>query len=458
MQRILAIAGLTWKAAFRFRLFWILAILLLGSVLLFPLILKDDGTARGFIQIMLTYTLGTITALLGFSTLWLSCGLLARDIEECNIQMVAVKPIARWQIWLGKWLGILMLNAVLLAVSGGTMYVLLQYRAQHLPMAEQQILRNEIFVARGSLKEKVPDIEAAVEREFQARIKENAVPPNEYNLLRNQLREMAKAGVQIVPASYQKVWRLDLGLRKNFLKDQPLYLRVKFHAARTNAGGLYLGRWFAGAPGQLAVWQTQTSMSADDFHEFQITPNAFGPDGKLTVAFQNMNDTALLFPIEDGFEVLYREGGFGLNFIRGLLIIFFWLALLASIGLSASTFMSFPVAAFFSASLLVLALSTGTLSTVVSEGTVMGVNHETGARTMVWIDMVLLPVFRGMLDLINLVQSFSPIDALSTGRSISWEELGRAFAQIVLALGGLVGLSGVFIFTRRELATAQNSQ
>jgi len=28
--------------------------------------------------------------------------------------VVAVKPIARWQIWLGKWLGLLMLNAALL--------------------------------------------------------------------------------------------------------------------------------------------------------------------------------------------------------------------------------------------------------------------------------------------------------------------------------------------------------
>ena len=51
MHRILTIAMLTWKAAFRFRLFWVLAALLLGSVVLLPLLLKDDGTARGFTQI-----------------------------------------------------------------------------------------------------------------------------------------------------------------------------------------------------------------------------------------------------------------------------------------------------------------------------------------------------------------------------------------------------------------------
>jgi len=46
MQRLLAITALTWKAAFRFRLFWVLAVLLLGSVIVLPLLLKDDGTAR----------------------------------------------------------------------------------------------------------------------------------------------------------------------------------------------------------------------------------------------------------------------------------------------------------------------------------------------------------------------------------------------------------------------------
>src|SRR4026208_1329213 len=106
MQRLFAITWLTWKAALRFRLFLVIAALLLAWVIGLPLLLKDDGTARGFTQILLTYTLSVITALLGLATLWLACGIRAKDIEECQLQMVAVKPIPRWQIWLGKWLGL----------------------------------------------------------------------------------------------------------------------------------------------------------------------------------------------------------------------------------------------------------------------------------------------------------------------------------------------------------------
>src|SRR5437764_11820358 len=165
MQRLRAIVWLTFKAAFRYRLFWVLTAILLGSVVALPILIKDDGTARGFTQILLTYTLGVITTLLGFCTLWLSCGTLARDIEEAQMQVVAVKPVARWEIWFGKWLGLVALNAALLLVAGGSVFFLMKWRAQHLSAKEQQILRNEIFVARASAKPAPRNIAGEVEAE-----------------------------------------------------------------------------------------------------------------------------------------------------------------------------------------------------------------------------------------------------------------------------------------------------
>src|SRR5882724_2018279 len=169
LRGLFAIALLTWKAAFRFRLFLVVAVLLLGAVIGLPLLIKDDGTARGFTQILLTYTLTTISALLGLSTLWLACGTLARDIEDCQMQVVAVKPIARWQIWLGKWIGLMSLNAALLALSGGSVYGLLQWRATRLPPEQQQVLRREVLVARGSARAEKLDANIEAETENQLR-------------------------------------------------------------------------------------------------------------------------------------------------------------------------------------------------------------------------------------------------------------------------------------------------
>ncbi len=280
MRRVLAITALTWKAAFRFRLFWVLAGLLLATVVGLPLLLKDDGTARGFTQILLTYTLSLTTALLGFATLWLACGTLARDIEDCQMQMIAVKPISRWQVWLGKWLGIVLLDAALLSVAGASVYGLLRWRAQQLPEKERAILRNEIFVARGSLKEPPPELEADTDRIFRERIQETPVPAAEQKAVRDAIREQLKAGFQIVPPDHLRRWTIDL---------------------------------------------------------------------------------------------------------------------------------------------------------------------------------VMVPLFRLILRVTTLAAEFSPVDSLSTGRSVSWGQLGLAWAQTVLLLGGVCGAVGITIFTRRELATASGA-
>ena len=108
--------------------------------------------------------------------------------------------------------------------------------------------------------------------------------------------------------------------------------------------------------------------------------------------------------------------------------------------------------------ILTIGLSSSTLSTAVTEGTVMGYNEEAGTTGRSVIDIVAIPVFSVLLKLINLVKEFSPIDALSTGRSITWGQLGLAIGQIVFLLCGLVGLVGIIIFNRRELATAQGTQ
>jgi hypothetical protein len=458
MRRIFAIAQLTWKAAFRFRLFWVLCALLLGSVVLLPTFIKHDGTARGFTQILLTYTLSVITVLLGLSTLWLSCGILAREVEECQMQVLATKPIARWQIWLGKWLGVTLLNLALLALAGGSVYALLQWRASQLPADQQRILRNEIFVSRGSMKPPLPDLDGYEQKFFEARVAEKSVPPEQHAALRKSIREQLKAGIQLSPPGYPKQWVVDVGLRKALLFNHPLYIRAKFHAAQTNETGTYVGTWYIGRKDDPRALIKPMSLAPDSFHEFEVPPNLFDADGRLPIIFHNQSGVALLFPIEDGLEVLYREGGFALNFIRGLLIVLFWLALLAALGLASASFLSFPVAAFLSFTLLVIALSSGTLSGIVSEGTIMGTDHESGAPVFSAGDKLLLPVFKSILALVNLVQNFSPVESLSTGRSIGWDVLAKAFAQIVLLLGGLIAVGGMFMFTRRELATAQGTQ
>jgi hypothetical protein len=177
----------------------------------------------------------------------------------------------------------------------------------------------------------------------------------------------------------------------------------------------------------------------------------------VNVEFYNMSPIPLMVPLDEGIELLYYESGFGANFCRGLVIIFLWLALLAALGLAAASYMSFPVAAFFSLAMLLVALSSGIMESVVKEGTVTGVNHETGKAAGSLVDLIIVPMFRLMLKGINLVKEFSPIDSLSSGRSVTWWQLIRAVGQIGVLVTGFFALIGIGLFYRRELAAVQQT-
>jgi hypothetical protein len=306
----------------------------------------------------------------------------------------------------------------------------------------------------------VPDYDNQVNQVLRERIKTQPLQLSEVEYVRQQLRERLRAENQIVPPGYRRSWEIDLGLAQRRLRDQPLFLRLKFNSADPTPKQNYHGFWVAGDLDNPNSHRSEDlSLAPDTFHEFTLRSNLVNQSGKLMVSFYNTDDSVLLFPENEGIEILYREGGFALNYFRGMTIVFLWLAFLAAVGLMGSSFLSFPVAAFLSAGVLIVGMSAGTIALILEQGTVLQVNHETGvADAPAIVDHVALPIFKGVFHLINLVRGFSPIDALSTGRSVTWTELATAFLQIGVLLSGVLAAIGIFAFNRRELATAQSQQ
>ncbi len=457
MQQLWAIARLTVRAAFRYRLVIVLMALLVGAVVVLPVVIKHDETAAGFTQILLTYTLGIITALLSMVTLWLACGTLARDIDDCHMQVVAAKPIPRWQIWVGKWVGIMVLNAILLGTSTGAVYLLMQWRATQLPPQVQEALHNNVLTARASAREPIADIDERAEKILRARLSELQAKGVNLDEFRAQAREVIKAKDQVVPADHFRRFRPNLRHAADRVEGQPIFVRLKFHTPELSAKRPYELEIIVG-PAEGAKRETAfRSLAAEAQHEIQFDHATLDPDGSLTVDIANRSGVPLLIPLDDGFEVLYREGGFGLNYIRACLVLFSWLGLLAAIGLSAASFLSFPVAAFLATTVLILGLSTGTLKSVVEDRTVLGFQHDSTERVNPAVDALMLPIFQVLLKVVSLVQQFSPIDAVSSGRSVTWTELCQAVGIVVILLGGMFAAIGIFAFTRRELATAQSN-
>lgn len=510
-----AIAKQTLKAAVRYRFVVAMAVTLLVIVFGLPMMVKSDGTAKGMVQLVLTYTLGATTALLGIASLWMGCGTLAREIEDSVMQMVAVKPVSRWQIWFGKWLGIMLLNAALLLPTGLAIYFLIEARANspELSKEEQTKLRNEVLVSRSAVTIPEPEFTLVRARAYaycklvalgksdgqytpqEQNLRMSVTPAehilslrgndytrmieeaqktssaerlaqlnNDLETLEHQAKEVARGTREVVvPGEYREwVFQVDPELVDEINK-RPIYLRYKFNAGDEYDPKSHLCRWVVGH-GTGKRWPPDEefrslTVGSNVYHELEINleggavPDQGPNRGKVVVHFINHTENPIVFQLADGPSILYHDGGFGVNLVRGMLIIYFWLGLISAIGLMASSFLSFPVATFMSIGILLISASTGTLEQIIEEEGISGINHETGRKDhSTTVDNLAINMSKAILRVTDLVWGYSPVDNLSSGRTITWASLATAFTGIILVMAGLVSALGAFMFQRKELA------
>jgi len=164
-------------------------------------------------------------------------------------------------------------------------------------------------------------------------------------------------------------------------------------------------------------------------------------DGRLCVAFANppINNTVVFFPIEDGLEVLYKADTFTGNFVRAVLLIFFRLVFLASLGILAASFLSFPVAILF----CLVIFFTATFSNFVIESfNSLGRNLSSVYSYTVKPVIQLLPQF----------DKFNPTKFLIPARLLSWIFVAKAAALMVCVKSLLLLLIALLIFSFKEIA------
>ncbi|MBQ7650899.1 MAG: hypothetical protein IJS15_08065, partial [Victivallales bacterium] len=173
MKAFLAIVKQTVRSAIRAKIFHVLFVLIILAVFLLPVTISGDGTAKGLVQISITYSLGIVVALISTTTLWLSCSQLSREIESYNIHLVVSKPCPKWTLWVGKWTGIFLMHTAILIVSAALIFALIQFRVRyetskgHFSKVEIEQLDKEIRVGRRSFYPEPGNIMERVNAEYE---------------------------------------------------------------------------------------------------------------------------------------------------------------------------------------------------------------------------------------------------------------------------------------------------
>lgn len=459
MKAFAAIVKQTIRSAVRSHVFHVLGGLILLAVFLLPVTVSGDGTAMGQLQISLTYSLGVVVALISTTTLWLSCALLSKEIENYNLHMVTTKPCPRWLIWLAKWFGVFFMHIVILCISGAIILglVLLKVRRGSFSEAELQRLHSEVMVGRRVFAPEYPDFDRLTEEEYKKRLPDLDKDHNP-KTVRNEIKRQLIAKSGEVKPGRQKLWVF----RHVTVKDpkEPLFFRYRCYAGSTSPSSQkempsYLIFKDPNSGPEDRYFPFQRKAFTGVFHEVPIDPAFVGEDGTLVVGYVNppadapewgkVKPEAAMFQIADGPTMLVRVTGFSANYVRAILLAVFQIGFLAALGCMVGAAFSTPVAAFVAISYLVIGMTVRAAANA-------PLRDEFGK--IVYKNTTEKVIHHFVQTVGFAVVSVDDLDAtsdLARGRLIEWSRIGSNLTWLIIIRGGLIAAVGMFVLTRREL-------
>ncbi len=410
MNILRAISGLTCRLVIRSRLFACLFFLLLLGVVGLLLTIKGDGTPAGQVYVLLRYALAYIQGLLSVATLWTACALTAGEIEDRTLQMTLVRAVHRWQIWLGKWMGLLVVNAALLLWGSALIFGLVQWTLRDNLECEQLL---------------------AVRREA-VRLGEEA------------------ASLRVVAPGERTEWRFRV-LGRSVSTAAPT-LEYVWQSSDPERLKLTEGRWEFRAEGGMPISVTVTNFTGRRGWVRAPVGMTAGAS-EMTVAFENNNrrhPVTFVFTPENQPVLLMPAGTLTGNLGRAIFVLWARLAFLAALGITVGCLLSTPVAAFVSFSCVVVLAFSGYIRSVVATG-VFYVPHEGGTPEMGPLDAGIHALFRAVEWVIRPLTGVDPLTLLAEGRQIAGAAVVSAVFWQAAVYAAVLWLAGSWLFSRREI-------
>jgi hypothetical protein len=374
-------------------------------------------------------------------------------VKYKQIHLVVTKPIHRFQILLGKLLGVMMLNVFLLAVFAVIIYGLTVAMPGMGEIDEGQLAeaQREFFTARIGLKVDVDEekIEKQAIKQYQKLAAEKELPETmSKGQILSELRGRERMKERAVEVGHEKVWRFE----NVKLQDdtETLFIRYKYQVSGEGEllDGKVYGTWFVGDYRQVEyglggfktpIYPVRRGDVTQTFHEFEIPADAVAQDGYLAVVFRNdfLNRTTV---IPEEVEVLYRADSFTSNYVRVILLLLVRLIFLAVLGVSVSTWLSFPVAILICLAVFFIGTINGFIAgsfDYLDSG--LGLLYSFTIKPLFW----LLPRFDG---------EFNPTRFMISAKLVTWPWLGQVYSITVFVKGVLLLLFGMLVFSNREIA------
>ncbi|MBN1763885.1 MAG: ABC transporter permease [Sedimentisphaerales bacterium] len=459
MSRIWAISRNLIKEFLRRRALVIFYILISSSyTFLFAWwIHNNEGQADEKIQTFLSYSLSLTAVMLSLLTFFFSIATISRDIKRKEIFTVLTKPLSRGKYLAGKFLGMAVLNLVLLVSTTGVILgfaYLLKYTEPQSDY-ERAKLDELVFVARQGVQPTnldMPDIKSEVEKKVNDKMAElirsdpqiyqgnpQAVDAMRFNLTKDYTNELTMR-YRTAPTDGTILWHFT-GIKPKDHANKSVILRYKQEPYPQPPDDHVVNEWMIGPRNPLdfgGKGLRTDKQIVRTFHELPIPVSEVSEEGELYVLYHNpaINRATIVFPTDNGMQALYVAGGFMGNFIRTVTIIYLHLLFSSCLGLAMGAWLSFPVAV-----LLVLVVYVLGLCSTFVDSALTWAAGETLRTTMNFI-----------LKIFPKYSLYDPVPKIDKGLIVPYGMLLSCLGYMVLIKGGLVSLFGYVVFKFRELA------
>jgi ABC-type transport system involved in multi-copper enzyme maturation permease subunit len=191
--------------ATRYNIVWVVIIIKLGLIVGLPMWLDSSERLDYLVGFYLTASMIVMTILLSLLTILLACFSVCNDLTDKHIFMLASKPVRRIYYLVGKWLGLALLNLVLVSIAGVGIWIGANYLADT-PLSElatpedvrnKQRVRSEVLTARVTGNPRPPqdgqNFNELFEQEFQILKEDN---PGQYPATSQELDAKTRGAIQ----------------------------------------------------------------------------------------------------------------------------------------------------------------------------------------------------------------------------------------------------------------------
>jgi hypothetical protein len=473
--QMLAVAHTVVKEASRTRLSLVFIVILLVALPLLPLWLDPVSPLRYQVQTFIARSMGLTFILAACMTLFLSCATVAFEIRDRQIWQLMTKPLLRFNYLLGKWLGVMAVNLILLLVSGVSIFTFVQYLRELPPpmtgeagVFDSLAVTDEVLTARSAARPVYPELTNDQVRQRIDDIMKNdpelsameSIPLPVRRKYEDDLRKVYSAGQRSIPpgGGYREYVFNGLGAAKKL--NSTLTLRYRFHILRDDEHKVFPAGFIFNDDIEA---RRRTDYVPTMSHAFPIGPNMIREDGSIKVRLVNLyeptpedNGAGALNFEEKDFEILFKVSNFEGNFLRAVLVSWVKLAFLAAMGVCAATFLSFPVACLLSFTVFIA----GVLGPFLAESLEWFYPPENKdmdwsniALVLYWaLHWVIRIIALGVTWLLSPFGEYRPTADLVEGRLIPWTQVLWGLLRIGMVWTGIAMLVGWLVLRKRQLA------